>query len=1208
MSGLFKMQRKWIKKYIGDDKCVKTNKSITRILEGAFMNCSVITQITIPGIHYIGENAFKDCINLERLSMKNVQKILRSAFEGCEKLSEVHMGKNVNQIKPRAFFGCKNLKSIIIPPQLSAICEETFKGCSSLKAIILPENINSIGPNAFQDCTGLEDVTISNPIISISNNSFKGCTNIKSITIPQKMIDDQSYKKIFKDSLKISEIKPYISIAPKTDVPKPLPSIKKSTPKPPPAINQKTNTVTQTVTHKQVVSKDESFIPELSNAQDVLKAYISTSAAAQISRDEESSRTPASNQIKLIDCAVTGKSKWISAAVERGRICLADKDVKNAFLLLSSAAVGYQSQKKNDAKLSTSMCFVYTELTEMYRLGIGVSEDIEKALISAMHAAELGNSEMAYVAGLLTEIVLKNDKLLTDEMKWVKIFTLYAQAAESGNSDAQRRLYALCYKRGKYNEAINYLSQSASAGDPKANAILADMYCQGIGTTKNCEKAVGFYRFAAKNGVHGAAFKLGKMLYKGDECPKDIPGAEKYLLLASNSGICEADLFLLELYYDELKIDAAYETIIGNGFAKLINQLPESTIGIIYEIATHCYLSEDKVLRLLDIVARYHYKDSEYLLGILLYNCNENIRNYKKAAALLEGFLKKQISFENEAYTRYALGEMYYYGGYGLSKDHNIAYVYYSASRYDNGLSEFKAGKIRYEGSGGADKVFSEAVGLLKTAYNGSHQALRAEAAFMIAEMYRRGDNSLPQSSAKAMKWYIIGANLNHRKSMSTLGSIYFNGSNGKADYVKALYWFEKSGEILPEKELAEAYCCYYGTGKGKDIATAFNTISKYDIQNLRRDFLRILFECYSGGKVTKKEPKSSGICALKLIEKGEKPNHEIFQALALLANILKNSRKSDELLLMGDCLYYLSVNDQNARSKLYGTIVTCQKVGMSQDKVMFKWLDRLAKLNYSPAFADIAKCYSTGTGTQTNPQLAFEYYTKAAENGNDQVLIKLADLYTIGNGCKKDYNKAYKLLTKALTVQQTEAAEGLFKLGRLCMDKDSRLAVNCYRAAYENGISKAGDFFVISKYRFDISSKTGSTEKWDAICNLYKHLTKKPQDADISYALELYEIDECLTAICNEIHRRSRYDNAEDKLFSPNWDPPKEISSIGAEKLYSIAYDLEKYGRTENAILAYYAAALSGDRNALAVLDNMGRRSTQYFFETPKLMKGDSV
>ena len=64
MSGLFKMQRKWIKKYIGDDKCVKTNKSITRILEGAFMNCSVITQITIPGIHYIGENAFKDCINL----------------------------------------------------------------------------------------------------------------------------------------------------------------------------------------------------------------------------------------------------------------------------------------------------------------------------------------------------------------------------------------------------------------------------------------------------------------------------------------------------------------------------------------------------------------------------------------------------------------------------------------------------------------------------------------------------------------------------------------------------------------------------------------------------------------------------------------------------------------------------------------------------------------------------------------------------------------------------------------------------------------------------------------------------------------------------------------------------------------------------------------------------------------------------------------
>jgi hypothetical protein len=77
---------------------------------------------------------------------------------------------------------------------------------------------------------------------------------------------------------------------------------------------------------------------------------------------------------------------------------------------------------------------------------------------------------------------------------------------------------------------------AASAGDPKAQYMLARKYYDGEGVPKNDAEAARWYQLAADQGNADAQTNLGAMYYKGEGVPKNDGEAEKWFRRAANQG------------------------------------------------------------------------------------------------------------------------------------------------------------------------------------------------------------------------------------------------------------------------------------------------------------------------------------------------------------------------------------------------------------------------------------------------------------------------------------------------------------------------------------------------------------------------------------------------------------------------------------------------------------------------------------------------
>lgn len=156
--GLFSDQSNLKKVEIGD--------KVTVIGREEFMNCTALTEVTIPA---------------------SVSEIHASAFEGCTNLRSVNMPNSVTSISSCTFKNCSNLQKIGLPQSLNAINGETFSGCTNLTEIFLPEGLTTIGKSAF-DCCPLYSLTIPSTVTKIGESAFMNCQSLKSVSLsPTKL-------------------------------------------------------------------------------------------------------------------------------------------------------------------------------------------------------------------------------------------------------------------------------------------------------------------------------------------------------------------------------------------------------------------------------------------------------------------------------------------------------------------------------------------------------------------------------------------------------------------------------------------------------------------------------------------------------------------------------------------------------------------------------------------------------------------------------------------------------------------------------------------------------------------------------------------------------------------------------------------------------------------------------------------------------------
>ena len=103
---------------------------VVQIKAYAFSGRNYIKSIQIPEtVTRIGEGAFMDCMNLE----------------------SVNLPKKLTMILSYTFDGCKNLKEITIPSRVYYIGEEAFADCVSMERITIPAGVTKIGRFAFSN-------------------------------------------------------------------------------------------------------------------------------------------------------------------------------------------------------------------------------------------------------------------------------------------------------------------------------------------------------------------------------------------------------------------------------------------------------------------------------------------------------------------------------------------------------------------------------------------------------------------------------------------------------------------------------------------------------------------------------------------------------------------------------------------------------------------------------------------------------------------------------------------------------------------------------------------------------------------------------------------------------------------------------------------------------------------------------------------------
>lgn len=140
-------------------------KSVTKIQDSAFRNCTSLEKITLPPhLEYLGSHTFSHCDKIISIIF-NQESVLQSigdcCFSNCGQLEAIELPQTIKEIGQYAFYNCQSLKQIKIPDD--CICNNSsFDSCLSLCEINIPKSWIEIPSKVFYNCSSLERIKLPN--------------------------------------------------------------------------------------------------------------------------------------------------------------------------------------------------------------------------------------------------------------------------------------------------------------------------------------------------------------------------------------------------------------------------------------------------------------------------------------------------------------------------------------------------------------------------------------------------------------------------------------------------------------------------------------------------------------------------------------------------------------------------------------------------------------------------------------------------------------------------------------------------------------------------------------------------------------------------------------------------------------------------------------------------------------------------------------
>lgn len=137
---------------------------------------------TTKGVNTIGVSAFENCEQLATINLSGVTRFVEGVFRNAKALKSVTMSANASiYVGQEAFRNCVTLTDITA--RIAAVEDGAFRNCISLRAItFVSSGIEYIGSNAFNGCVLIQKVSIPSSVVAIGDSAFDGCRGITSLT------------------------------------------------------------------------------------------------------------------------------------------------------------------------------------------------------------------------------------------------------------------------------------------------------------------------------------------------------------------------------------------------------------------------------------------------------------------------------------------------------------------------------------------------------------------------------------------------------------------------------------------------------------------------------------------------------------------------------------------------------------------------------------------------------------------------------------------------------------------------------------------------------------------------------------------------------------------------------------------------------------------------------------------------------------------
>ena len=137
---------------------------------------------TTKSVNTIGVSAFENCGQLATINLSGVTRFAEGVFRNAKALKSVTMSANASiYVGQEAFRNCVTLSEITA--RIAAVDDGAFRNCISLRAItFVSSGIEYIGSNAFNGCVLIQKVSIPSSVVAIGDSAFDGCRGITSLT------------------------------------------------------------------------------------------------------------------------------------------------------------------------------------------------------------------------------------------------------------------------------------------------------------------------------------------------------------------------------------------------------------------------------------------------------------------------------------------------------------------------------------------------------------------------------------------------------------------------------------------------------------------------------------------------------------------------------------------------------------------------------------------------------------------------------------------------------------------------------------------------------------------------------------------------------------------------------------------------------------------------------------------------------------------